>query len=172
YIAGRRGQKSTATVAAPASPLALLTAIPIGMERQAALIFMILFVGGMFGVLQETGALESGISRLVAASRGNVVAVVSVVMVLLAAGSSFLGLISGYLVLIPIAVLLAERLGFDALFGVAMVTIAAKIGYLTSVPIRWRLSWRSQSLAFRYSAALVSVRRRSRSFFQSESGFC
>jgi len=133
YIAGLRGQKSTATVAAPASPLALLTAIPIGLERQAALIFMILFVGGMFGVLQETGALESGISRLVAASRGNVVAVVSVVMVLLAAGSSFLGLISEYLVLIPIAVLLAERLGFDALFGVAMVTIAAKIGYLTSV---------------------------------------
>ena len=133
YIAGLRGQKSTAILAAPASPLALLAAIPIGMERQAALIFMILFVGGMFGVLQETGALESGISRLVAASRGNVVAVVSVVMVLLAAGSSFLGLISEYLVLIPIAVLLAERLGFDALFGVAMVTIAAKIGYLTSV---------------------------------------
>ena len=94
YIAGLRGQKSTAILAAPASPLALLAAIPIGMERQAALIFMILFVGGMFGVLQETGALESGISRLVAASRGNVVAVVSVVMVLLAAGSSFLGLIS------------------------------------------------------------------------------
>jgi uncharacterized ion transporter superfamily protein YfcC len=55
------------------------------------------------------------------------------VMVLLAAGGSFLGLISEYLVLIPIAVLLAERMGFDALFGTAMVTIAAKIGYLTSV---------------------------------------
>jgi uncharacterized ion transporter superfamily protein YfcC len=54
-------------------------------------------------------------------------------MVLLAAGGSFLGLISEYLVLIPIAVLLAERMGYDALFGTAMVTIAAKIGYLTSV---------------------------------------
>jgi uncharacterized ion transporter superfamily protein YfcC len=54
-------------------------------------------------------------------------------MIALAAGSTFLGLISEYLVLIPIAVVLAEQLGYDALFGTAMVTIAAKIGYLTSV---------------------------------------
>jgi uncharacterized ion transporter superfamily protein YfcC len=133
YADALRGVASSPTLAAPASPLAIVTAIPTGMVRQAALIFMILFVGGMFGVLQQTGALESGIARLVAVTHGNVFLVAPVVMVMLAAGSSFLGLISEYLVLIPIAVVLAERLGYDALFGTAMVTIAAKIGYLTSV---------------------------------------
>jgi uncharacterized ion transporter superfamily protein YfcC len=54
-------------------------------------------------------------------------------MLLLAAGSTFLGLISEYLVVIPMALVLSERLGYDALFGTALVTIAAKIGYLTSV---------------------------------------
>jgi uncharacterized ion transporter superfamily protein YfcC len=103
------------------------------MARSATLIFMILFIGGMFGVLQATGALETAIERLVTVTKGNVFVVVPVFMVLLAIGSSFLGLISEYLVVIPIALLLAERLGYNALFGTALVTIAAKIGYLTSV---------------------------------------
>jgi uncharacterized ion transporter superfamily protein YfcC len=119
--------------AKPASPLAIVTSIPAGMIRQAPLIFMILFVGGMFGVLQQSGALTAGIGRLMSITKGDARIVVPIVMVALAAGSTFLGLISEYLVLIPIAVVLAEQLGYDSLFGTTMVTIAAKIGYLTSV---------------------------------------
>src|SRR4051812_23615695 len=44
------------SVAYPAHPVAIVSSIPIGMTRSAALIFMILFIGGMFGVLQATGA--------------------------------------------------------------------------------------------------------------------
>ncbi|HVZ49143.1 MAG TPA: Na+/H+ antiporter NhaC family protein [Gemmatimonadaceae bacterium] len=124
---------STDSVAYPASPLAILTSIPAGMVRSAPLIMMILFIGGMFGVLQHTGAVNAGIDRLLAVTGGNAAIVVPVFMVLLACGSTFLGLISEYLVIIPIALVLAERLGRDALFGTAMVTVAAKIGYLTSV---------------------------------------
>jgi uncharacterized ion transporter superfamily protein YfcC len=120
-------------VAYPARPVVIVSSIPAGMTRSAALIFMILFIGGMFGVLQQTGALEAGIERLLVLTRGNAKILVPIVMILLAAGSTFLGLISEYLVVIPMALLLSERLGYDALFGTAMVTIAAKIGYLTSV---------------------------------------
>ena len=124
---------SSDTLAYPANPIAVVTAIPAGLARQASLVFMIMFVGAMFGVLRDTGALEAGIERLLGLTRGNVFVVAPVIMILLAAGGTFLGLISEYLVLIPIAVVLAERMGVDALFGTAMVTIAAKIGYLTSV---------------------------------------
>lgn len=119
--------------ARPARPVAIVSSIPAGMIRSAALIVMILFIGGMFGVLQESGALEAGIERLLTLTRGNAVVVVSILMIALAAGSTFLGLISEYLIVIPMALVLAERLGYDALFGTALVTIAAKIGYLTSV---------------------------------------
>ncbi len=119
--------------ALPASPITVVSSIPAGMARSASLIFMILFIGGMFGVLQETGALETGIERLLVVTHNNTMIVVPVVMILLAAGSTFLGLISEYLVIIPMALVLSERLGYDALFGTAMVTIAAKIGYLTSI---------------------------------------
>jgi uncharacterized ion transporter superfamily protein YfcC len=121
------------SMAYPAHPIAVVAAIPVGMTRVASLIFMILFIGGMFGVLQATGAVETGVERLVAVTRGNALIVVPVFMVMLAVGSSFLGLISEYLVIIPIALVLAARLGYDAVFGTAIVTVAAKIGYLTSV---------------------------------------
>src|SRR3954462_11561083 len=49
-----RPAASTDTAAYPAHPVAALTSIPAGMARSAALIFMILFIGGMFGVLQAT----------------------------------------------------------------------------------------------------------------------
>lgn len=124
---------STDSVAYPASPLAILTSIPAGLVRSAPLIMMILLIGGMFGVLQQTGAVNSGIDRLLAITGGNATIVVPVFMIMLACGSTFLGLISEYLVIIPISLVLAQRLGRDALFGTAMVTVAAKIGYLTSV---------------------------------------
>lgn len=126
-------RKSSDSLAYPAAPVAIITSIPAGMVRSAPLIMMILFIGGMFGILEETGALTAGIDRLVTATRGNVKVVVPALMVVIACGSTFLGLISEYLVLIPMMVLLAKRLGYNALFGVAIVAVAAKIGYLTSV---------------------------------------
>jgi uncharacterized ion transporter superfamily protein YfcC len=54
-------------------------------------------------------------------------------MVALSAGSTFLGLISEYLLLIPIVIAIAEKLGRSRMFGFALVTLAAKIGYLASV---------------------------------------
>ena len=126
-------KKSTDSLAYAAAPISIVTSIPAGMVKAAALIMMILFVGGMFGILDETGALTTGIDHLVHSTKGNVGIVVPAIMIAIACGSTFLGLISEYLVLIPMMVLLAERLGYNALFGVAIVTIAAKIGYLTSV---------------------------------------
>ncbi len=127
-----RGQAEPGA-ARPASPLAIVSTIPRGMETAASLIFMIMFIGGMFGVLSATGALDAGIERLISLTGGNVYFLIPILMLAISAGSTFLGLISEYLVIIPIVVLLAQRLGLDNLVGLAIVTIAAKIGYMTSV---------------------------------------
>jgi len=124
---------SSDEAAYPASILALVTAQPAGMKQSAGLIFMIMFLGGMFGILRASGALEAAIDRLVAATGGRVAILVPVLMVAISAGSAFLGLISEYLLIIPIMLALAARLGRSALFGLAVVAVAAKIGYLASV---------------------------------------
>ena len=120
-------------MARPVSPVALATAISEGLKRSAPLIFMILMLGGMFGILRSTGALDAGIQRLIGISRGDIRILVPVLMIALSAGSTFLGMISEYLLLIPIVIALGERLGRSRMFGFALVTFAAKIGYLASV---------------------------------------
>jgi uncharacterized ion transporter superfamily protein YfcC len=125
--------KSTAARAYPASAVTLFSAIPAGMIRAAPLIFMVMFIGGMFGVLRKSGALDAGIDRLLALTRGNVYWMTPLLMIVICAGSSFLGLISEYLVIIPMVVLLARRVGLGPLFATALVAIAAKLGYLSSV---------------------------------------
>jgi uncharacterized ion transporter superfamily protein YfcC len=126
-------QKTTAEAARPASPVAIVTAIPAGMVRAAGLIGMLLFLGGMFGVLRATGALEAAIARLATVTRGRVGLVAPALMIAISAGSTFLGLISEYLLVIPMMLSLSRAMGLTPFFGFALVTVAAKIGYLCSV---------------------------------------
>lgn len=130
---GKEAKAAPATVARPVSPAALVTAIPEGLAKSSSLIFMILLLGGMFGVLRTSGALDAGIERLLSLTGGRAGVVVPVVMLAVSAGSTFLGLISEYLLIIPIVIALAERMGRSRLFGFAMLTLAAKVGYLASV---------------------------------------
>jgi uncharacterized ion transporter superfamily protein YfcC len=113
--------------------ITVLQSIPLGLVRNAPRIFMVLFVGGMFGVFKQTGALDAGLDQLVHRSRGNIYLLAPVLMCALAAGSSFLGLISEYLVVLPVLLSMAERLRLNGLYAVAMLLIAAKIGYIASV---------------------------------------
>jgi len=118
---------------AAVGPASLFTALPLGMARTSGLIFMILFLGGMFGVLRASGALERAIGRLVSLSGGRVGVVAPLLMLAISAGGSFLGLISEYLIIIPIVLTLSRQLGRSTLFGFAIVAVAAKIGYIGSV---------------------------------------
>ena len=127
------GIASAGELARPAGIVTVLQAIPLGLVRNAPLIFMVMFVGGMFGVFKQTGALDAGLERLVHRSRGNIYLLAPALMCTLAAGSSFLGLISEYLVVLPVLLLMTERLRLSGLYAVAMLLIAAKIGYIASV---------------------------------------
>lgn len=110
-----------------------LLAIPAGLKRMAGLIFMVLIIGGMFGIVTRTGAIDAGLERLLSSVRGNVYILVPALMLVFGAGSSFLGLASEYLLIIPVMVIMATRLGLSRVIGLAIVTVAVKAGYLSSV---------------------------------------
>lgn len=127
---------STEPVAGTAEPVSLLDmflAIPIGLERASGLIFMVLIIGGMFGIMKESGAINAGLEKLVAAVSGNVYVLTIGLMIALSLGSTFLGLASEYLIIIPIVVTMAEKLGLSRMIGFGIVTVSAKIGYLSSI---------------------------------------
>jgi uncharacterized ion transporter superfamily protein YfcC len=117
----------------PVSFVSTLMTVPIGLERMAGLIFMVLIIGGMFGILTHTGAIDAGLERLLGSVRGNVYVLVPALMIVFSAGSTFLGLASEYLLVIPLVVAMATRLGLSKVVGLAIVTIAVKAGYLASV---------------------------------------
>ena len=120
-------------VARPVSVTGTLMSIPIGLERMAGLIFMVLLIGGMFGIMTRSGSIDAGLERLLGSVGGNVYILVPALMIVFAAGSTFLGLASEYLLIIPLMVAMANRLGMSNLIGLAIVTVAVKAGYLSSV---------------------------------------
>ncbi|MGA1730967.1 MAG: YfcC family protein [Steroidobacteraceae bacterium] len=127
------GQDAEAVGAQPVGLVDTLLAIPQGLKRMADLIFMVLIIGGMFGVMTHTGAIDAGLERLLSGMRGNVYILVPALMIVYSAGSTFLGLASEYLLIIPLMVAMAHRLGLSNLVGLAIVTVAVKVGYLSSV---------------------------------------
>ncbi len=119
--------------ARPVSFGVALLSIPEGLERGSGLIFMVLIIGGMFGILRDSGTVDASLERLLGMVQGNVYLLVILLMTVFSAGSSFLGLASEYLLVIPIMVAMAKRLGLSPILGFAIVTISVKAGYLASV---------------------------------------
>mgnify|MGYP001825064956 CR=1 FL=1 len=65
---------------APVSLIGTALAIPVGLERMAGLIFMVLIIGGMFGIVTHTGAIDAGLEKLLSSVRGNVYILVPALM--------------------------------------------------------------------------------------------
>tara|TARA_R110001592_G_scaffold5923_3_gene32268 strand:+ start:103 stop:1500 length:1398 start_codon:yes stop_codon:yes gene_type:complete len=119
--------------ARPVSVVGTLMSIPVGLERMAGLIFMVLLIGGMFGIMTTSGAIDAGLERLLGTVNGNIYVLVPSLMIVFGAGSTFLGLASEYILIIPLMVAMANRLGMSNVIGLAIVTVAVKAGYLSSV---------------------------------------
>ncbi|MWP98434.1 YfcC family protein [Glaesserella parasuis] len=126
--------------AAPVGIADALQSVPEGIAKQSGLIFMVLFIGGMFGILNKTGAIEAGLERTLVLTRGNIYLLVPVIMVIFSAGSTFMGLAKEYLLVIPMVIALTSRLGYSNVLGLAIVTIAVKVGYLASITNPYALS--------------------------------
>jgi len=118
-----------------ASPIGLkgfLTAIPRGLEAAADIIFFIFIIGGAFGILQRTGVITAAIGRLLRklGDRGPLLTVV--LMVVMAAGGSTLGMGEEFIPLIPVFLIVSKKLGYDRIYGMALVFVAAETGFAAS----------------------------------------
>lgn len=119
--------------ASPVGIPQMFYAIPKGLEKGGGLIFMVLIIGGTFGIVTATGAIDAALDRLLVLVKGNIYVLLPCLMLVFSAGSTFLGLASEYLLLIPILVALVSRMGISPMIGFAIVTVSVKIGYMASV---------------------------------------
>ncbi|MGF1703425.1 AbgT family transporter [Photobacterium makurazakiensis] len=122
------------------SLLDALVSIPQAINKQSGMIFMVLFIGGMFGVLNKVGAIETGLERMLSVTKGNVYLLVPAMMIAFSMGSTFMGMAKEYLLVIPMVVAMAHRMGLSSIVGLAIVAIPVKVGYLASITNPYALS--------------------------------
>lgn len=122
------GEK-VADKATPTSFIGFLSAIPRGMEASADIIFFIFILGGVFGILQKSGVIVAFLYKLLEKYGKSGPLLTIVIMTILAIGGSTLGMGEEFIPLVPIFLLVSKEMGYDRIYGLALVILAADIGF-------------------------------------------
>ncbi|MEQ8652083.1 MAG: YfcC family protein [Kiloniellales bacterium] len=92
----------------------------------------VLVIGGFLGVVNRTGAIDTGIAVAMAKMQGREHWMIPILMILFAAGGTTYGMaeetLAFYAILIPVVI----AAGYDALTGVAIILVGAGVGVLGS----------------------------------------
>lgn len=117
--------------ATPVSLLQFLSAIPRGMMDPAAaeIIFFIFIIGGVFGILQRTGTIAAGVQKLAETFKSSAHLLTVLIMVVIAFGGSTMGMGEEFIPLIPVFLMVSQQMGYDRIYGMAIVILAADIGF-------------------------------------------
>lgn len=112
------------------APFDIVTAIPRGMQAAAQIVFYIFLVGGAFGIIKATGAIDAGINRLVQKIGKSERFIIPVVMIVFSVLGFTTGMAEECIIFVPIGIGIALSLGYDAIVGTAMVAIGAAAGFI------------------------------------------
>ena len=113
----------------PVTFMSLMSAIPLGLESSASIIFFIFIIAGSFNVVQETGAIEAGLCRLTNLKGRYSKWLIPIIMFAFSMAGSCIGMCEETLIFIPIMITLAMALGYDSMTGLAMVIVGAMAGF-------------------------------------------
>lgn len=110
----------------------LFTAPIRGMISAAQIIAFVLLIGGAFGIVNKTGAINAGLAGILERTKKNPAIkkfIIPLIMFLFSlAGASF-GMCEEVMVFILITIPLAIAMGYDSLTGIAMPFIGAASGF-------------------------------------------
>ena len=115
--------------ASPVSLVQFISAIPRGLEQTADIIFLIFLIGGVFGILQRTGMITAIIHGLVTRFSGSGPLLTIILMLTVSIAGSTLGMGEEFIPLVPIFLYVAKELGYDRIYGLALVMVAADVGF-------------------------------------------
>ncbi|OLS35062.1 C4-dicarboxylate ABC transporter permease [Alkalihalophilus pseudofirmus] len=108
----------------------LFKSIPQGMQDGATIIFYIFLIGGAFGVIRSTGAIDSGINRLVHKLENKDMLIIPMVMFTFSVLGFTTGMSEESIIFVPIGIAIARSLGYDSIVGTAMITLGAASGFI------------------------------------------
>lgn len=113
----------------PVTPFGMVQAIPTGMGEVGWIIFLVFIIGGSFGIINATGAIDAGLGASIKFLKGKDKILIIALMIIFSLGGATFGFAESTLIFIPIGVMLARALGYDAIVGMAIVNIGAVCGF-------------------------------------------
>lgn len=129
YVTAADGTLSYEQVESAPQTWQVFSAIYHGFVKQAGIIVFILVVGGVFWLLNATGAVDAGIKRLIAGiGKKDKVVLVALTVLFSLAGAIF-GMSEETIPFVGIVVPLVVSLGYDAIIGLLVVYVASNIGF-------------------------------------------
>ena len=114
----------------PVSLMDLFMSIPNGLIEAADIVFYIFLIGGAFGVIRATGAIEAIIQKVMKNVGNNEALLIPVIMIIFSILGFTTGMSEEAIIFVPIGIMLATALGYDAIVGTAMVTLGAAAGFI------------------------------------------
>lgn len=92
----------------------------------------ILIIGGAFGIILKTGAVEAGILAVIKKTRGMEILIVPIMFFLFSLGGAVFGMGEEAIAFAMILVPLVIAMGYDSIVGVLITYAATQIGFATS----------------------------------------
>lgn len=93
----------------PVKPLGLVNSIHTGMEEAAGIIFFVLIIGGTFGILTTTGAIEALIVTLSRKLKNQEKWLIPIMMFFFAMGGSLMGMAEETIPYIAVPFVMREK---------------------------------------------------------------
>ena len=92
----------------------------------------ILVIGGFLAVVMKTGAIDAGVGSVVSKLKGREHIMIPILMILFGIGGTTFGMAEETIAFYPLVIPVLLAAGYDALTGVAVISLGAGIGVLAS----------------------------------------
>ena len=103
-----------------------------GIQEAIEVVAFILIVGGSFQVITKTGAITSGMGRVVRRFKNKDIVIIPIAMVLFALGGTSFGMAEETLPFFAIFMPIMMAMGFDSMTAYMVVFVGARTGYIAS----------------------------------------
>ncbi|MBE7727551.1 MAG: YfcC family protein [Enterocloster citroniae] len=117
----------------PATLFDIFTAIPSGMKAVASIANMVLIIGGSFAVIEATGATKAMLAKVLKMGGHLGAALLPIVIIAFSMLPAFTGNAESMLAFVPLGILFARTLGFDAMVGVSITIAAGNAGFASGL---------------------------------------
>ena len=113
----------------PVAPFDVFVSFTRGLQDAAYIIFFLLILGGVFKIVETTGALHAGINNMIKATAGKEVILVPICMIVFSLISATAACCEEYLAFLPLMYMVCMGCGFDSILSVALLFCASAVGY-------------------------------------------